>query len=566
MSMNEAKDKKTLPDLESQIDLAMDKIIQDTIGHIPVSDQIDNPETKMKNKKEPKVKESKKKERKPEIKVPPVYNRIADTPEEEEDMPKKKKGIAGKIILALFVLALLSGIGVYGYYAHYYSDKFFPGTTINNMECGGMTADQAEKLIKKKVEDYRIDLKFRGDEIKNFEGQSISYAYAPDGSVEKSQKEQNPLLWVTGYFEPAHYEVEENITYDENALREQVMALDCMQAGAMQAPADAYIAFQNGHFEVVPEVEGTTIDTEAFFNAVKEAVSQSKTELSAEEQGVYAQPGVRSNDEALNQQVEELNSLTTASIIYQLPTGEEVLNGNTIRNWLSIDENGHYYKDDAVMQQKIVEYVADMASRVDTVGKERPFMTTSGQEITVGGGSYGWKIDQRQEIAELTKNIANNDQIAREPVYASREVSTENNGFGNTYIEINLTAQELYYYQDGQLVIESSFVSGKMTSDRYTPPGIFTLTYKQKDRVLRGDKLPDGSYSYESHVNYWMPFNGGIGLHDASWRGSFGGTIYKNGGSHGCINLPYSKAQAIYNIITKDVPILCFYTEAYSVR
>ncbi|WP_411337747.1 L,D-transpeptidase family protein [Ruminococcus gauvreauii] len=564
--MNETEDKNTSPDLESRIDLAMDKIIQDTIGHIPVSEQIDNPDTKKKNKKEPKVKEPKKRTAKPESTEPPVYAETLGPPEEEEDMPEKKKGIAGKIILVLFVLALLSGIGVYGYYAHNYSDKFFPGTTINNIDCEGLTADQAEALIKKKVEDYRIDLKFRGDEIKNFEGQTIAYSYAPDGSVDKAQKEQNPLLWIKGYFEPAHYEVAENITYDENALREQVMALDCMQPEAMQAPADAYIAFQNGHFEIVPEVEGTTIDTEAFFDAVKEAVSQSVTELSAEEQGVYAQPAVRSSDETLNRQVEELNSLTTASIIYQLPTGEEVLNGNTIRDWLSIDENGHYYKDEAVMQQKIAEYVADMASRVDTAGKDRPFTTTSGLEITVGGGDYGWKINQAEEIAELTKNIANNDQIAREPVYTSREVSTENNGFGNTYIEINLTDQELYYYQDGQIVVQSSFVSGKMTRDRYTPPGIFTLTYKQKDRVLRGDKLPDGSYSYESPVNYWMPFNGGIGLHDASWRGSFGGTIYKNGGSHGCINLPYSKAQAIYNIITKDVPIICFYTEQYSLR
>lgn len=566
MSMNETEDKNTSPDLESRIDLAMDKIIQDTIGHIPVSEQIDNPDTKKKNKKEPKVKEPKKMEVKPVLKAPPVYADTLGPPEEEVDMPEKKKGIAGKIILVLFVLALLSGIGVYGYYAHNYSDKFFPGTTINNIDCEGLTADQAEALIKKKVEDYRIDLKFRGDEIKNFEGQTIAYSYAPDGSVEKAQKEQNPLLWIKGYFEPAHYEVAENITYDENALREQVMALDCMQPEAMQAPADAYIAFQNGHFEIVPEVEGTTIDTEAFFDAVKKAVSQSVTELSAEEQGVYAQPAVRSSDETLNRQVEELNSLTTASIIYQLPTGEEVLNGNTIRDWLSIDENGHYYKDEAVMQQKIAEYVADMASRVDTAGKDRPFTTTSGLEITVGGGDYGWKINQSEEIAELTRNIANNDQIAREPVYTSREVSTENNGFGNTYIELNLTDQELYYYQDGQIVVQSSFVSGKMTRDRYTPPGIFTLTYKQKDRVLRGDKLPDGSYSYESPVNYWMPFNGGIGLHDASWRGSFGGTIYKNGGSHGCINLPYSKAQAIYNIITKDVPIICFYTEQYSLR
>ena len=146
------------------------------------------------------------------------------------------------------------------------------------------------------------------------------------------------------------------------------------------------------------------------------------------------------------------------------------------------------------MREKIKTFVADLAARIDTVGKDRPFTTTSGQQITVGGGSYGWKINQAQEIAELTKNIANNDQIAREPIYSSREVSTENNGFGNTYIELNLTDQKLYYYQDGHIVVESSFVSGRMTRSRWTPPGIFTLTYKQRDRVLRGDRQPDGSY------------------------------------------------------------------------
>ena len=49
---------------------------------------------------------------------------------------------------------------------------------------------------------------------------------------------------------------------------------------------------------------------------------------------------------------------------------------------------------------------------------------------------------------------------------------------------------------------------------------VYTLKYKEADAVLRGDKQEDGSYGYEQPVDFWMPFNGGIGLHDASWRSS----------------------------------------------
>ena len=55
----------------------------------------------------------------------------------------------------------------------------------------------------------------------------------------------------------------------------------------------------------------------------------------------------------------------------------------------------------------------------------------------------------------------------------------------------------------------------------------------------------------------WMPFNGGIGFHDASWREKFGGTIYQYAGSHGCINLPVEKAKLLYEKVYKGMPVLC---------
>ncbi len=103
------------------------------------------------------------------------------------------------------------------------------------------------------------------------------------------------------------------------------------------------------------------------------------------------------------------------------------------------------------------------------------------------------------------------------------------------------------------MVFDTNCVSGKISTDHGTHTGVYPIAYKQTDATLRGD-------NYESHVNYWMPFNMGEGLHDATWRSKFGGTIYRNGGSHGCVNLPLSSAKTIYGIVEAGWPVIVFYT------
>ena len=88
-----------------------------------------------------------------------------------------------------------------------------------------------------------------------------------------------------------------------------------------------------------------------------------------------------------------------------------------------------------------------------------------------------------------------------------------------------------------------------------TPAGVFFLKGKETNRVLRG-KIVNGKPSYEAPVSYWMPFNGNIGLHDATWRSKFGGNIYVNSGSHGCINLPKNKAAELFSRIKVGCPVV----------
>ena len=215
-----------------------------------------------------------------------------------------------------------------------------------------------------------------------------------------------------------------------------------------------------------------------------------------------------------------------------------------------------------VLQQHIRDYVQTLGEKYNTIGTKRTLTSTyTGEPVTVSGiGSYGYLIDIRGERAQLLKDIQSHGNIEREPIYAKRGKAYGENDIGNTYVELDLSAQHLWYYKDGAVLMESDFVSGTYNDkSRRTPSGVYSLAYKQRNQVLRPAPNPDGTYDYESPVSYWMPFNGGIGLHDANWRGRFGGNIYRNSGSHGCINLPVSFAGKFYESIEAGCPIVCFY-------
>lgn len=477
---------------------------------------------------------------------------------------KKKHGIVFWAAVGTACTAAVLALGGYGYQTWQYRDRFFEGTVINGIDCGGLTAEQARERIREKVENYQLEITFRQEKTEEISGQEIDYRYVSDGSEKRLVDAQNPFLWIKGYFAPEAYQVAENVQFDQDKLKKKLDQLPEMKEEEQTQPADAFVAFENGEFVITPEEEGTVILPDKLYEAARTAVEASSDSLLAEEAEIYQQPKVRKDDETLNRQRDQLNDLVKVTITYQLPYGKEkVLDGEELKTWLTMDEEGNYSRDDEKFDKKLKQFVENLAEEVDTKGKDRKFHTTSGKDVTVKGGDYGWKINKKEERKKLKKLLDQQKSTSREPEYSSREMGEENNGLGQNYIEVNLTEQHLYYYQNNKVVLDTPFVSGKMTHDRFTPPGIFLLTYKQRDRVLRGKPLPNGQPSYQSPVDYWMPFNGGIGLHDASWRGKFGGTIYRYSGSHGCINLPSSKAAKIYEMIDKETPIVCVYNDGY---
>lgn len=253
-----------------------------------------------------------------------------------------------------------------------------------------------------------------------------------------------------------------------------------------------------------------------------------------------------------------MNSYVGTTITYDFDVAKEVLDGERISEWLSVDDDLNLVVD----EEGVLSFVKELASKYNTCYKPKELKTSYGSTVTISNGPYGWKINNSEEVAQILDDLKAGKKVEREPVYSQTANSHGENDYGNSYVEINLTAQHLFLYKDGVLVTESDFVSGNVAKGHATPGGAFMLTYKTLNAVLRG---PD----YETPVTYWMPFNGDIGMHDLTSRKAFGGDIYKTRGSHGCINLPYSAAKKIYETIDKGYCVLVYNlpgTESDSVK
>ena len=529
---------------EDKIDAAMARIVDDTVGEGG---------TAAHNKKQVSKKSARPK--------PISHVRI-----EEEDFapfepPVKKKHKALKITGLTAAMVIVAAGAAYAGMSYYYSDKFFKGTSINGVDCSGKTAYEVEQEIAKSVENYSIEVDSRNQEPQTITGEQIGYSYVSDGSILRLLKAQKPYEWIKGLFEEKSYTADENTTYDKEKLKAQIKELNCAKEENQVAPQDAYVAYSGSQFEIVPETEGSELKLREAYNALSEAISANESSVdfnsSAE---LYETASVTQDDPDLQASLAACNNFTNASITYTFGDQTVTLDGSTVKDWLNFDEKGQLIRDDASFEQHIKDYVAQLAATYDTVGTDREFHTTSGRTVYVYGSAYGWKIDQDAETAELTQEIQSGTQTTREPVYSMTANAHGYNDLGDTYIEVDLSEQHMYYYQNGAVIFESDIVSGNMQyADRQTPPGIFTLYYKKSPDVLRGKQLANGKYEYEQPVTYWMPFNGGIGFHDADWQPYFGGDRYLEGGSHGCINMPPDKAGELYEIIQYNVPIVCFY-------
>ena len=469
----------------------------------------------------------------------------SETTGKEDVENKKRKSKTIKIYAASIV-----GLGLAVVYfggVHYFKKRFLPNTTINYTDASYETIDALDEELQKPISNYSLEIIAREGEKHVIRAKDVDLRYKLDKSIYSILENQEVYKWPIYLFKKNPHKVAVTVDLDNAKLEYILSGYNCLTEASFKEARDAYIAsYSNASGYVIEkEYDGTRIDIDKAKAKIKSSLIQLGLKEDLDADGLYGFAKIKEDDAKLLSAQDVLNKHAATVISY---AGGAVLNGERISQWLGVDEEGNLILDEGGIRV----FVDELAERYDTLGKPRIFKTTDSREVEIPAKKYGWQVDKEGEFQAIRASILAGEQVEREPLFSSRAVSLEGNDFGNTYVEIDLSNQKLYYYVDGQLTLTSDIVSGALWGGRRTPPGLYKVNYKAKNVVLRG---PD----YAAPVRYWMPFNGGIGMHDANWRSSFGGGIYKSGGSHGCINMPSSSAKALYDIINKDCPVICYY-------
>lgn len=452
-----------------------------------------------------------------------------------------KHGLTQNIIILTALIIL-----IYLLISFYFVNHFFFNTVVNGVNLSLKAYDEVEHSIKSYVDGYKLQLIERNGEIEEIAGQEIGMKYNGENSLFRIYPSKNSLAWLVSLLKGQRYVVKDLFVYNANDLNDKINHLNCLNKDVIK-PRNVDFKYSDGSYELIEEVYGNKVIKDKLNEAIKISIIHGKTRLDLDEELCYENPKYTVNSEKTLKTQDLLNRYVSAAIIYKFGSKNEILDGDKISEWLHVDEN----LDGMMNITEVMKYVNKLSRKYDTVGVARNFETSVGKIIEVEGGLYGWKINQEAETRAIVENVKLGEIIEREPVYAQKAFSRGEDEIGDTYVEINITRQQLWFYKGGKLIAQGPVVTGNPNRGNPTVTGTFMLNYKQKGATLRGE-------NYEAEVKYWMPFFGNTGIHDAGWRHSFGGQIYKSNGTHGCINAPLHLAQTIFENIEEGIPIICY--------
>lgn len=497
-----------------------------------------------------------------------------EVPKKKSSGYKKKKKKSGPsalgIVVGFFVgLVIIALISFYVGGLVMTSGKFLPGTTINGEDVSMMTASQVTKMFeeentKNSIYFYKTD----GTSVE-IPLSSIGYEVHTSDKIQELLDKKNTYLWFMSLIKPEAYKTDvDAATYDENKLRREIGYIDWGNTD----PVDAYIANSADGFTVISEIDGVQFDLDKLFEYAKEKLDEGETDIKVA--GACNVIKATVTKDMLQEDADRMNAIADITITIDFDYAQETLTGNDFGKWLTYNDDGSYEVD----RDKVLGYVSELARKYDTYNTPRKFNATLQGEITVPiseDAKYGWWIYKDETADLLIKLIKEGKSVTTDPVYyyvtnadgtkgytytGREEARTAEDDIGDTYVEIDLTAQTLWHYVDGEMVYTCGIVSGQLKPEaRKTLPGVYKVWYKARNYTMKSSN--SAGESWTSKCSYWTRVAiVGVGLHDSQWRGNnVGGEIYKTNGSHGCINMTLAGAKYIYENVDYSTPVVMYY-------
>ncbi|MDO4798196.1 MAG: L,D-transpeptidase [Coriobacteriales bacterium] len=429
---------------------------------------------------------------------------------------------------------------------------------LNGRDVSGMSKGAFVEQARGYADDYT--LKVSGDGVNlDLHAKDIDLKYDADAFTQSVLSKTSGWTWPIDLFFTHNWEVTDGITLDQTRLDQAVSNAVTWANKTATFPKSASIAYdsKSGKFNGVKQEYGTAVNEDSAKAKTLAAASTLRPEVQLGEEDIL-QPKITLDDDKFNKVLEEANARSGIKLDLQIDGKRiAIVDPSLLMSWITVDENGNVVGDiDAITKWTR----GDFSATIDTVGTTRTYTRPDGKQVTAEGGEYGWSVDGAQLATIIADRIA---KISSDPI----EVPFQSKGkvlakgtpdWGKRFIDVDLSEQYVRMYDDdGNCIWESLCVSGDTGNDQGTITGVYAIEKKESPATLVGlDYDGDGEPDYENEVNFWMPFYGGFGLHDATWRYSFGGDLFKYEGSHGCVNLPYDTAESLYSYVDKGDPVV----------
>lgn len=444
------------------------------------------------------------------------------------------------------LIIISSSIGLYLLISLYFFNHFLFRTEINGINVSLKAHNDLSNIVNDYIKNYNLLLIERNGETELITNDDIKMRYNKADSLSHVNRMQNPFMWLISLFKSESYYIKDLYDYSKALLDNKIESLKCLNRKIVE-PRNVDFKYFDGSYIIIQEIYGNKINKNRLEKVINKYISEGRRTLDLNLMNCYEDPKYTMSSKKTLTTKKQLDKYVSAKITYQFGDVTEQLDGATIHRWLSVDEN----LEVIIINEEVVTYINALSKKYDTVGIIREFQTSTGKTVELQGGLYGWKIDRDAEAKALINHIKQGDVTLKEPIYLQKACSRDGNEIGNTYIEINISKQHLWFYKDGKMIIQGPVVTGNPNKGHATVLGIYMVNYKQKEATLRGP-------GYEAKVNYWMPFFGSIGLHDAPWRYRFGGDIYLRNGSHGCVNAPIYLAMTVFENIDEGTPVVVY--------
>lgn len=436
------------------------------------------------------------------------------------------------LIIVCVVLLVIVALGVWAVTQNNKADKFQAHTMINGVDCSGLTVDQATEKLAKEWNKREYTIVKEGKEIDRIK--NLDFKYDIKDQVQKSLKPSAVKSIFTYYgFSDNEITVEMKIVKPTKRFLRQIKKLYLPVTGKKKVTKNAYVDMSTSAFKIVPEVYGNTMDRSKVREKIIADIERGTFQLDYEEKEFYKKPKILSDDPKLLKKQEYGKKYLSAKITYDLLYTQVIFTPAQLDEMITGKDGEILVDEDAV-----ASYVATVAPSAEDA-------------YNAAKGKYGWALEQDKSVNQLANALASGKDATVIASYTAGRTGSNQSG---TCVEIDISEQHLWFYVDGDILVSTPIVTGDVAQNYDTPTGTYWIYNKKSPATLKGENR-DGS-KYASPVKYWMPFNGGIGLHDAPWKWEFGGQNYLTNGSHGCINMPADAARITYENIAVGTKVV----------